>query len=214
MANVSKLTAIQNQPINKSSLILSGGSNSHAKSLLQENRDGVLGPLSSDGGIIFENTPNISVTYNSQYSPVELSHTNYDYNSFGKSNISNMTVVAKFTAQTLDEADYLLSVYQFLRTFSKMNYGVNDPQKGMPPAIMKFSAYGKYMLQNVPVALRFFTLSLPDNVDYVQTSHETQVPIYSEFSLDLVPMPTPNKVKNEFSLGSFASGELITKGYL
>lgn len=171
-------------------------------------------PLLQYGGVVFPNTPRISVTYATSYSQIEMSHSNYDYQSFNKSTIQNVSMDAKFTAQTVDEADYLLAVIHFFRTFNKMNFGENDLHRGRPPAILKLSAYGDYMINNHPVAIRSFAMNLPDHVDYVQTSHNTQVPVYFEMNVDLVTMMTPNKVKNEFSLDAFATGNLITKGYL
>lgn len=203
---------IDQVPINKASLIL-GGNNSFAHQMMAGSE--LLQPLlQTGGGIYFENTPSISIAYGAQYSPVELTHTNYDYNSYGKSTINNITVVSKFMARTLAEADYMLATIHFLRTFSKMGFGQDDPYRGNPPAIMKFSAYGEYMINGTPVAIRNFTLQLPEHIDYVQTSFGTQVPIYLELTIELGVMPTPNKVKREFSLESFASGNLIRKGYL
>ena len=207
-----RTTNIEQWPISKASLIL-GGVNSYAHQMLQGSD--LLQPLlATGGGIFFENTPNISIAYGAQYSPVELTHTNYDYNSYGKSTINNITVVSKFMARTLQEADYMLAVLHFLRTFSKMGFGQNDPYRGNPPALMKFSAYGDFMINGTPVAIRNFTLQLPEHVDYVQTSFNTQVPIYLELTIELGVMPTPNKVKREFSLDSFASGSLVRRGYL
>lgn len=174
----------------------------------------IMAPLFNIGGIVFPNTPRVSVTYTTSYSPIELSHGNYDYQAFNKSAIQTISLDAKLTAQTITEADYMLAVIHFLRTYNKMNYGRNDSEKGQPPAILKISAYGDYMIKDHPVAIRHFILNLPENVDYVQTSHNTQVPVYFEFNIDLVTMMTPNEVKNEFSLEKFASGSLISKGYL
>jgi len=207
-----RIAGINDVPINKATLLL-GGNGSYAHQMMAGSE--LLQPLlETGGGILFENTPNISIAYGAQYSPVELTHTNYDYQSYGKTSVTNVTVVSKFTARTLYEADYMLGVLHFLRTFSKMGFGENDPYRGNPPAIMKFSAYGAYMINNTPVAIRNFTLQLPEHVDYVQTSFATQVPIYLELSIDLLPMPTPNKVKRDFSLEGFASGQLVNRGYL
>lgn len=207
-----RTAGIEYWPINKATLLL-GGSGSYAHQMMAGSE--LLQPLlETGGGILFENTPNISIAYGAQYSPVELSHTNYDYQSYGKTSITNITAVSKFTARTLYEADYMLAVIHFLRTFSKMGFGENDPYRGNPPAIMNFSAYGQYMINGTPVAIRNFTLQLPEHVDYVQTSFMTQVPIYLELTIDLLPMPTPNRVKSDFSLDGFASGDLVRRGYL
>lgn len=213
MAQQDKRTSgIQHWPIQRATLLL-GGVNSPAHQLMQQSE--LLQPLlATGGGILFENTPNVTIQFGTQYTPVELTHTNYDYQTFSKASINNVSVVSKFMARTLPEADYMMAVIHFLRTFSKMNYGEQDALRGNPPAILKFSCYGQYMINNSPVALRSFTLQLPEHVDYVQTSFNTQVPVYLEMTLELGPMPTPNKVKREFSLERFASGDLIRRGYL
>lgn len=203
---------LANKTIDKAKLLL-GGDGSYAHQMMQGSD--ILKPLmDTGGGIYFQNSPSITVAYAAQYSQLELTHTNYDYQAFGKTTVNNITVTAKFMARTLEEADYMLACIHFLRTFSKMGFGEGDPYRGNPPAIMLFSAYGDYMVQNAPTNIRSFTLQLPEHVDYVQTSHNTQVPIYLELTLDLIYMPTPKKVKREFSLESFASGSLISKGFL
>jgi hypothetical protein len=95
-----------------------------------------------------------------------------------------------------------------------MSYGINDNDAGMPPSIMYFSAYGEYMFNRVPVVIGSFTVLLDNSVDYVQTSHGTQVPIVLEIQIAIKFMPTPSKMKSEFSLSKFANGSLIKKGYI
>ncbi len=202
--------SLADKPIEPVSLLFSEASSSVRQFLMSP----IMSPLYTLGGIMFPNTPQINVTYTSSYSPIELSHSNYDYQSYNKSSIQSIAVNAKLTAQTLAEADYMLAVIHFFRTYSKMNYGRYDIERGQPPAILKISAYGDYMIKNHPVSIRNFTLNLPDHMDYVQTSHNTQVPVYLEINIDLVTMMTPNDVKNEFTLDGFASGRLISRGYL
>lgn len=175
----------------------------------------IMYPLVSEGGVIFENTPSISVVYTSSYTAYELAHSNYELNAYQKSSISDFQITAaRLTSETREKADYTLAVMQFFRTFTKMNYGQNDPDAGLPPRIMNFSAYGEYMFKDVPVAVRNYTISLQENVDYVQTSFNTQVPLIVDINIILTYMPTPSNIKREFSLNSFANGSLIKKGYL
>lgn len=177
--------------------------------------NGIMAPLIEDRGVVFPYSPSISYSLTSSYTPVEMVHTNYEISSFQKSAVASLNIQqCRFTAETQEKADYMLAAITFFRTFSKMNYGINDPLKGTPPRILRFYAYGDYMFQNVPVAIKSFTMPMDNDVDYVQTSHNTQVPVIATFSLDLNFMPTPSKMKNEFSLNRFASGNLIKKGYI
>lgn len=204
--------------IDKCKLILqnpieNNGDNSY--NLLGSSPDNIMYPLVADGGVIFDNTPSLSVVYTSSYTAYELMHSNYELNAYQKSSISDFQIqAARLTSETREKADYTLAVMQFFRTFTKMNYGQNDPDAGLPPRIMNFSAYGQYMFNNVPVAIRTYTIQLQDNVDYVQTSFGTQVPLIMDINITLTYMPTPSKIKREFSLNSFANGSLIKKGYL
>jgi len=193
----------------------SADSNSNSIDLLGSSNSDIMYPLAADGGIVFENTPTISLVSTASYTAYELMHSNYELNAYQKSTISDFQIQeARLTAETREKADYMLAVIQFLRTFTKMNYGINDPEAGMPPRIMNFSAYGEHMFHNVPVALRSYSINLPDSVDYVQTSFNTQVPLVMGINITLTFMPTPSKIKNEFSLSKFADGSLIKKGYL
>lgn len=209
--------------INKCKLILQSplgtvqdGDASKKVNLLGNDSSDIMYPLADDGGLVFENTPaGISLVNTSSYTAYELMHSNYELNAYQKSAISDFQIQSvKLTAETREKADYMLAALLFLRTFTKMNYGQNDPDAGMPPRLMNFSAYGEHMFNNVPVAIRTYTINLPDTVDYVQTSFNTQVPLILEMNITLTFMPTPSKIKREFSLSKFANGSLIKKGYL
>lgn len=183
--------------------------------LLGYNSGDIMYPLADAGGVVFENTPTLSLVNTTSYTAYELMHSNYELNAYQKSSISDFQIQsARLTAETREKADYMLAVIHFFKTFTKMNYGINDPDAGMPPRIMNFSAYGEYMFNSVPVAVRTYTLHLPDSVDYVQTSFNTQVPLMMDVNITLTYMPTPSKIKSEFSLNNFANGSLIKKGYL
>lgn len=167
-----------------------------------------------DGGLIFEATPNINITHSASYNPISLPHSNYDYHSYSKSAIQDITLDADFYARDIHSADKLLAIMHFLRTFSKMNFGIYDSNKGMPPQIFRFSAYGQYMFQNVPVTIRNVSLPLTNDVDYIMTNHDTAVPVHIRITIMLLVMPTPNKIRTEFTLNKFATGELVKKGYI
>lgn len=205
---IDKCKLILQNPIEKR------GSN-NSVNLLGSSPSDIMYPLVEAGGVVFENTPSISVVYTSSYTSYELMHSNYELNAYQKSSISDFQIqAARLTSETREKADYTLAAMQFFRTFTKMNYGQNDVDAGLPPRLMNFSAYGQYMFQDVPVAVRTYTTQLQDNVDYVQTSFGTQVPLIVDINITLTYMPTPSNIKREFSLSNFANGSLIKKGYL
>ena len=203
---------LSKNPINRCKLLLGSSDKSQ---FLSSDPTSILYPLRDDGGIIFENTPSLSFSSVSSYTPYELAHTNYELNAYQKTSISDFQIQgAKFTSETRGKADHTLAVIQFLRTFTKMNYGINDTEAGMPPRILYFSAYGQYMFNQVPVVIRQMVIPLDNTSDYVQTSRGTQVPMVLDVQITLQFMPTPSKLKTEFSLNKFANGELIKRGYL
>lgn len=174
----------------------------------------LMGPLMEDGGVVFDYTPSITINYVTSYTPLEIVHGNYDYFAFQKAGIGEIYMTVPITAETREKANRLLAIIHFLRTFTKMNFGINDDLQGLPPRLLRFFAYGDYMINNVPVAIKNFSIVLGNEVDYVQTDFNTQVPLKMEFSISMHLMPTPSRIKREFNLQEFASGKLIKKGYL
>lgn len=174
----------------------------------------ILKPLVEDGGIVFDYTPVISIIHSAAYQQIDIPHSNYEYRAYNRSSVQEIQLSVSFTATTKEEADKLLAVIHFLRTFTKMNFGINDPNRGLPPQIFRFSAYGDYAFNRVPVAIQSFTLPWANDCDMVMTSLNTAVPAYVEGNISLVLMPTPNKVRSEFSLDSFARGDAVKKGYI
>lgn len=180
----------------------------------QKLKGSILSKLIPTNGIVFDNSPTINISYTASYSPIEIVHSNYDPQAFNKSSVSEITLTVPLTANTKEEADKMLAIIQFGRTFTKMNFGINDPNRGMPPQILHFSAYGDYVFNRVPVAIKSFTLPLNNDIDYIQTSFNSSVPVKTDLSIVLVFMPSPNKLRTEFTLDKFASGELVKKGYI
>lgn len=174
----------------------------------------ILAPLVEDGGVVFENTPSIISNFSSAYTNIDIPHGNYDYHAFNKASVTELTITFYLTATTKAEADKALATYHFFRTFGKMNFGINDENRGLPPQIFRFSGYGEYMFNRVPVAIRSFNMPFGEDVDFVQTSHGTAFPSFANCTLSLNMMPSPNKVRSEFSLDGFARGDVVKKGYI
>lgn len=215
---------LHTKPIDKTKLVFGENLRSQSdrlrKILLGEDGSGsqsnasIMRPLLEDGGIIFDYTPNISVTYNATYTDMDIAHSNYQYQSYSKGNFSELILKVDMTSETTEQADKTLAIIHFLRTYTKMNFGVQDELRGLPPRILRLYAYGDYMFNNVPVVVRSFNLAFEENIDYVHTTHNTQVPLHLSTSINLMYMPTPSRVKDEFSLSKFASGSLTKRGYI
>jgi hypothetical protein len=147
------------------------------------------GPVNGFNGIVFPYTPTINYEMQATYSDVNPTHSNYNIHFYKNSHVGAFSVTAKFTVQNDADAVYYLTTMHLLRALTKMQYG-NDPVAGAPPPVCRFSAYGDYMIQNVPVAIKSFRTDLPDNVDYYVTGVTSN------------PSPNPNSLAGNLGLGT------------
>jgi hypothetical protein len=131
---------------------------------------GILLPLRGTNGVLYPYMPRIDVGYSATYDAPEITHTNYKSYSYRSSSVENVSVTGVFTAQDSVEANYVLAVIHFFRSVTKMFYGQdNDPIRGTPPPMVFLSGLGNYNFDNHPMVITQFTLSYPDDVDYIQT---------------------------------------------
>jgi len=133
---------------------------------------GILAPLLATDGVIFPYTPSISVSYNANYEPTELTHSNYKFFTYRNSNVDSITLGCDFTAQDTFEANYLLAVIHFFRTATKMFYGQDqNPKNGTPPPLCYLSGLGAFQFDAHPLAITGFNYSLPTDVDYIRAGN-------------------------------------------
>jgi hypothetical protein len=128
---------------------------------------GILQPLKNTGGVIFPYTPKISTSYTANYTPTDLTHSNYKGYYYQNSNVGEITIDAKFTAQDTNEAQYLLAVIHFFRSITRMFYG-QDAQRGAPPPLVFLTGFGEYQFNQHPCVVSNFSYTMPDNVDYIR----------------------------------------------
>jgi hypothetical protein len=129
--------------------------------------NGILQPLQATGGVIFPYTPKIDMSYKANYAPYNPTHSNYRGYFYTNSQVNDITITGKFTAQDTVQANYLLAVIHFLRSATKMFYG-QDPQRGSPPPLLFLSGLGQYQFNDHPCLLTSFTYNLPEDVDYIR----------------------------------------------
>ena len=169
------------------------------------------------GGIIFPYTPNITVSHQVDYSMYDVVHTNYQQNAYNSTRNPAIQVTGSFVSQTPEEAQYTVGVMHFLRVVSKMHFGARDADRGTPPPVLNFSAYGAYNFSNIPVVVGSFDFVYEDGVDYVEvvTAGETvQIPSMMTISISLMPQYSPGKVTGQFNLNEFASGAIYKNGFI
>jgi len=134
----------------------------------------VLWPLNITDGVIFPYTPAIDIGYKANYSPYDLTHSNYRGYFYQNSAIDQVNVRATFTAQDTQEANYLLAVIHFFRSATKMFYG-QDSQRGAPPPLCYLSGFGDYQFSEHPVVISQFNYNLPADVNYIRAQTATDV---------------------------------------
>jgi hypothetical protein len=130
---------------------------------------GLLDPLrSTDNRMIWPYTPSIQYNHNTEYQPIQTIHANQDFHVFARAPAIEFVVDGEFTIQNQLEGQYAMACLHFLRSVSKMNFGENDPNAGTPPPVLLFNAYGPFVFNEVPVILKQFTFTFPNDVDYVE----------------------------------------------
>jgi hypothetical protein len=209
-----------------------------ARDILGTNDVGnILFPLFSTNGVLFPYTPTISTGSEVNYDKSTFTHSNYGYSAYINSTPKTITILAEFTAQTTDEALYLLAVLHFFRSVTKSYFGVNPYNKaGTPPPVLLFNYLGDYQFNNVPVLIKSFDYSLPGTIDYVAVSTSTvgssavdtrrinlpksasggytYVPTHLAVTLELDTQYIPLDLRNNFNLDLFREGKLMNKGYI
>ena len=199
--------------------------------------DNILFPLYSTNGILFPYTPSVSVGGEVQYDASSFTHSIYSYNAYVKSAPKPIAIEAEFTAQTNDEALYMLAVMHFLRSVTKSYFGINPYSKaGTPPAVLVFNYLGAMQFNNTPVIVTSFAYTLPADIDYVpvfrssgttnysanigvagpgmSSTENSFVPTHLKLSIELQAQYAPIDVRNSFNLDDFRSGKLYNKGYI
>lgn len=201
------------------------------------NSSNILFPLWETNGVLFPYTPSLATGNVVDYDPTSFIHSNYGYNAYVRSYPKPISLEAEFTAQTNEEALYLLAVIHFFRSVTKMYFGVNPYEKaGTPPPTLFFNYLGEHQFNNVPVVVKNFEYTYPADIDYVPVSTSkfssnpampksvdqasessngwTYVPTHIKTSLEMDTQYIPIKLRNEFNLDSFRQGKLMNKGYI
>lgn len=193
----------------------------------------ILYPLYSTRGVLFPYTPTVTTGLTAEYDTSTFIHSIYGYNSYVRSYPKPISIVAEFTAQTTDEALYMLAVLHFFKSVTKSYFGINPYNRaGTPPPVLLFNYLGEYQFNNVPTLVKSFDYTLDANIDYVPISTTrfsggdtvnlpmttsggyTYVPTHITVSVELDTQYIPVVLRNQFNLDEFRSGKLVGKGYI
>lgn len=183
--------------------------------LYKDPNNKILAPLNDTDGVLFPYTPNINVSHSAQYAGMHPTHSNYIQHSYGNSSTDSIMVVGTFTANTADEARYMMAVLHFMRSAHKMFYG-RDALRGTPPPVLRLSGLGPYQFNSVPVVIQAFSHDFENTTDYIEVplaaapdaATKTMVPTLMNINFSLLPIYSRNQI-GEFSLDEFARGNQI-----
>lgn len=223
-------------------------------------------PIAGLGRLDFPFTPQIDYSQDVKHEIYGLTHTNYQPYAYTRSENPTINLSCKFSAHTESHFASTEQSMRFLRTYSKMNYGRKDPQRGLPPRILNFFAYGATVFNDVPVYISKFNMVFPEDIDYVtgtfdskgqlvsnarikdapsgvQTrdprvpstnvqnqdpngatspagevknnqTYDISLPILFTVNISLIVQQNLHKTVNQFTLEKFATGELMSQGYV
>jgi hypothetical protein len=181
-------------------------------------------------GVVFPYTPQLQVTHKANYTPQQLTHSNYVNYFYNYSEVQEISISGDFTVQSVDEGQYLLACIYFFRSVTKMFFGA-DPQAGNPPPVVYLNGYGQYYLPNVPCVVTSFSHTMPSEVDYMdipepyvtnsgynpqiatQLLNSTRLPTTSSITINLQPVYSRFAQSQGFSLNDFAAGALVNPSY-
>ena len=114
---------------------------------------GILAPLASTNGVVFPYTPAITLSYQNNYQPMGVTHSINTAQAYQNSDVASISITGEFTAQTPEEANYVLAVIHFFKSASKMYFGSADDANnvGAPPPILFLNGFGQNYFPNVTV---------------------------------------------------------------
>lgn len=124
-------------------------------------------PVTDLAKLEFPYTPQIDYVQDVKHEIYGLTHTNYQPYAYTRSENPTIALSCKFSAHTESQFIGTERAIRFLRTYSKMNYGRMDVNRGLPPRILNFFAYGATVFNDVPVYISKFNMVFPEDVDYV-----------------------------------------------
>ena len=215
------------------------GSEDYVYGAAEGTQGSLLNILRSTYGLMWPSTPTINVTQGANYDSLQPTHSIAAYNTFESTANTEISISGDFHVGNATEAYYLLACIHFLRSATKMDFGRTSLTAGTPPPVLLFSAYGKYMFNDIPVIVKNTSFDLRDDVDYIQVpvaaassfkfwdTLDSKSPFYEKFhdkqekvwvpqvmniNVQLEQQPTGDFVSKEFNLNQFRRGDLLLKG--
>jgi hypothetical protein len=180
-------------------------------------------PLSSIGatpdGVVFPQTPTVTVTHNARYQEQALTHSNYKSYFYEGSDVSAIQIAGVFTCQNSAEAQYVMACVQFLRACTKMFFGKTSGgshPSGTPPTLVRLSGYGDFYLPDISCVVTSVAHTMPEDVDYIKFlqgfgENYGWMPTVSTLTVTLQPVVSRKRQSEEMSLDKFVNAEYISR---
>jgi hypothetical protein len=137
-------------------------------------------PIGNLKKLDFPYTPQIEYGQEVKYDTYAMTHTNYQTYGYGRTENPSINLTCKFSAHTSEHFNLSAYALRFLRTYTKMNYGRTDPDRGLPPRILRFFAYGNQVFDNIPVVISKFNMTFPEDIDYVKGKVDPDSDLYKD----------------------------------
>ena len=178
--------------------------------------------LRDTNGLVFPVQPDIVYNQSVNYNQYNLTHTNYTTHAYAGTPSPTIQITAQFSNVTRDEHLYTQGVIHFLRSVTKVFYGIQDtttsPIAGTPPPKLRFSSFGSNQFNNVPVFVGNVSIPYQSDTDLVEVVDENgkpqALPAVQTIALDLLVSINPAKQKREFSKHQFINGKLYGQGFI
>ena len=177
----------------------------------------LLRPLQPHRGIMFPYQPDITFSQSVNYSPYDMAHTNYTFNAYRNTPSPSIQMNAQFASVTQEEGQYTLACIHFLRSVTKMFFGINDlagsPKAGTPPPVLTFSAFGPQSFNMVPVVVESFSTNYDSQTD-LKDIDGTNLPVLMNMFIGLSVQQNPDRQKNVYSTSGFINGSMYKEGFI
>ena len=184
--------------------------------------------------LVFPYTPAMTFARSANYGTYELAHTNYQPKYYSATSSPQLQITALFTNGTEDEMSYTQGAMHFLRMASLMHFGESDPNRGTPPPVLLFSAYGDNQFQDWPCVVTNVSYTFDSEVDYVENASSapaaeqslfTGIPISNRsdriilpaqiyIAVELQHQPDLLTTRRDYTVAKMASGAMLSRGYV
>jgi hypothetical protein len=176
--------------------------------------------LERDRGIVFPYVPTIMMQHQASYGTHQPIHSNFVYKYFQNYSLQEFTITAPFTSHTTSEGRYMEGALHFLKSSMKIGFGEFDDQRGVPPPVLEFSAWGEAWAKRIPVVITNFSYNIDGAVDYtwptsgVPTAKDSMMPLKVDVIINLAPTYSTKSTRVAYTSERFYNGSLLHRGYV